>query len=134
MNHLCILIVDDDPEIRAAVRRSLRGPDCTIYEASDGVDAMVIVRNRPIDAVVSDYEMPRMNGLDLLQQVRMTRPDVLRVLLTGQADVQLAMRALNEGAADRFLLKPWDNVDLRGILRVGVHGHRSAETCAVGAR
>jgi CheY-like chemotaxis protein len=120
-----ILIVDDEDEVRTAIRRSLHVPGYTIYEACDGVEGLEVLRKHQIDAIVADYNMPRMNGLDFLQQVRITRPNVLRILLTARADVHLAVRALNEGALHRFLLKPWDHFDLRGILRIALHKMRS---------
>jgi DNA-binding response OmpR family regulator len=113
-----VLLVDDDPEIRAALRRALRGSEYQVIEAPDGETGLAVFRTNPIDIVISDYEMPGMDGLDLLQRVRLQHPRVLRILLTGRADVQVAMRALNEGAANRMLLKPWDQVDLVGTLRI----------------
>jgi DNA-binding response OmpR family regulator len=117
-NTRTVLLVDDDPEIRAALRRALRGPEYQVIEAPDGETGLAVFRTNPIDIVISDYEMPGMDGLDLLQRVRLQHPRVLRILLTGRADVQVAMRALNEGAANRMLLKPWDQVDLVGTLRI----------------
>ena len=116
-----ILIVDDEPDIRSALRRTLKTPGYTLYEASDGVEALEKLKENPVDAIISDYNMPRMNGLDLLTQVRIMTPAVLRILLTARADVHLAVRALNEGSVHRFLLKPWDHVDLKGILRMALH-------------
>jgi DNA-binding NtrC family response regulator len=113
-----ILIVDDDADIRAALRRALRGSEFAVIEAPDGATGLAVFRTNPIDVVISDYEMPGMDGLDLLQRVRLHDPRVLRILLTGRADVQVAMRALNEGAVNRMLLKPWEQVDLLGTLRI----------------
>jgi DNA-binding NtrC family response regulator len=128
-----ILLVDDEPDVRAALRRSLHVPGYVIHECSDGVEAIEFLRKHDVDAVVSDYNMPRMNGLDLLTQVRIIRPEVLRILITARADVHLAVRALNEGSVHRFLLKPWDHIDLRGILRMALHTMRPARA-ALGGR
>ena len=118
MNQRTLLIVDDDPEVRGALRRALRGSEYAVIEAADGAVGLAIFRTNPVDVVISDYEMPGMDGLELLQRVRLHDPRVLRVLLTGRADLQVAMRALNEGAVNRMLLKPWDHVDLLGTLRI----------------
>ena len=123
-----ILIVDDEPDIRGALRRSLNG--YTIHEAGDGVEALDKLRDIEVDAIVSDYNMPRMNGLELLTNARIMYPQVLRILLTARADVHLAVRALNEGSVHRFLLKPWDHIDLRGILRMAIHTMRPAPAMA----
>lgn len=119
-----ILLVDDEPDIRSALRRSMYVPGYTIHECGDGIEALEYLRSHDVDAVVSDYNMPRMNGLDLMTQVRILRPEMLRILITARADVNLAIRALNEGSVHRFLLKPWDHIDLRGILQMALHTMR----------
>jgi len=123
-----ILLADDEPDIRRALKRSLHVPGYTMYEAGDGVDALAVLKQNPCDAIISDFNMPRMNGLDLLTQVRIVYPNMLRILLTARADVHLAVRALNEGAVHRFLLKPWDHVDLKGIVRMALHSMKTTPT------
>jgi response regulator RpfG family c-di-GMP phosphodiesterase len=120
-----ILIVDDEPDMRAALRRSLYQANATFLEAGDGLEAVGLLLDHPVDAVISDFEMPRMDGLELLQYVRLRLPQVLRIMLTARADVNVAVRALNEGAVHRFLLKPWDRIDLRGIIDMGLRGRGS---------
>jgi response regulator RpfG family c-di-GMP phosphodiesterase len=82
------------------------------------VAALEALAQREFQVIISDSSMPGMKGLELLHQVRMLYPNVLRFLLTGEHDVELAARALNESAAHRFLLKPWHRVDLLGIVRL----------------
>jgi CheY-like chemotaxis protein len=89
--------VDDEPDMRAALRRSLYQANATFLEAGDGLEAVGLLRDHPVDAVISDFEMPRMDGLELLQYVRLRLPQVLRIMLTARADVNVAVRALNEG-------------------------------------
>lgn len=113
-----LLIVDDDPEVRKSLRRGLRGNEFDIVEAPDGETGLTMLHAEKPDVVISDYSMPGMNGIDFLHQVRMQMPSTLRIVLTGEIDVKIAARALNEGAADRFLLKPWERVDLLGIVRI----------------
>lgn len=122
MKRYSILVVDDQPEVRVALRRALGTASSTIYEASDAHEALDVVKNTELDMVLSDYEMPGMDGLELLQRIRLTQPSVRRVLLTGRADVKVAVRALNEGAVNRFLLKPWDYYELKGIVELTLHG------------
>ena len=122
-----ILLVDDEPDVRSALRRSVYVPGYTIHEASDGVSALKLIRSTAVDAVLSDHNMPAMTGLDLLKQLRVLAPQSLRLLITARADVELAMRAVNEGAVHRFLLKPWDGIDLRGILRMALHQRAGSE-------
>jgi CheY-like chemotaxis protein len=117
-----ILLVDDEPDMRAALRRSLYRAGATFLEAGDGVEALELLAAHRVDAVISDFEMPRMDGLTLMQHVRLRTPEILRIMVTARADVNVAVRALNEGAVHRFLLKPWDRVDLRGIVDMGLRG------------
>ncbi len=126
MNKLRVLVVDDDMEIRAALRRELSLCDLRCDLAADAEQALILLRETEFDVVVSDFDMPGMNGLDLLQRVRLTHPASYRVLLTGRADLGVAVRALNEGAVHRFLLKPWDRVDLAGIIQIGLRGRQAA--------
>lgn len=115
-----ILLVDDEDDLRATIRRTLRSPEYFFREAADASEALEVLAGGGVDAVISDYNMPHMNGLDFLQRVRITYPQVVRMMLTGQADIRLAVRALNEGAAHRLLLKPWDSFDLKGIVRMAL--------------
>lgn len=113
-----ILLVDDDPDVRGSLRRGLRGSEFVVTEASDAASALQLLAVRRFDVIISDFTMPGLSGLELLHQVRMRYPATVRILLTGEFDVHLAARALNEGAAHRFLLKPWDRVDLIGVVRL----------------
>lgn len=116
-----VLLVDDEPEVRTALRRTLYVPGYSIEEASDGQEALDLAKKTEFDAVVTDYNMPRLDGVTLLQRVRILRPDTVRILITARADLNVAVRAINEDAVHRFLLKPWDNIDVRGILQMALH-------------
>lgn len=126
-----ILLVDDEPDIRRAVRRTLAAPGYTFHEVDDGLQALALLEHQPVDAIVSDYNMPKMTGLDLLSRIRGTHPDIVRILLTARADVHLAVSALNDGIVHRFLLKPWDHVDLRGIVQMTIQTLRTEAGVAV---
>lgn len=128
-----ILLVDDEPDIRRAVRRTLAAPGYSFLEVDDGAAALALLERQRVDAVVSDYNMPAMNGLDLLAQVRDDYPEIVRILLTARADVHLAVGALNDGIVHRFLLKPWDHVDLRGIVQMTIHTLRTDAQVAAAA-
>jgi DNA-binding NtrC family response regulator len=112
-----ILICDDDPDIRASMRRTLRGYE--VVEASSPKEAIETLRTRKFDAIVSDFSMDADNdGLDLLQHARVQYPNLVRFLVTGNRDVEVAMRAVNEGAVDRYFLKPWNDDRLRSALEI----------------
>jgi DNA-binding NtrC family response regulator len=115
-----ILICDDEPEIRAAMRRTLHRFQVTAVESME--EALAKLRERQFHAVVSDFNLGVQNGdgLELLQLVRVLYPRTTRLLVTGNTDVQVAIRALNEGAVHRFFLKPWDDEQLVTALQIAL--------------
>ena len=112
-----ILICDDDPDIRAAMRRTLRGYEIT--EASSPREALDLMKQQTFDGIVSDFSMDAdSDGLDLLQHVRVMYPDTVRFLVTANRDLDVALRAVNEGAVHRYFLKPWNDEKLRQALEI----------------
>jgi response regulator RpfG family c-di-GMP phosphodiesterase len=100
-----ILLVDDEVAILDGLRRQLR-KRFTVHTANSGAEALEFLKSESVAVVVSDMRMPQMNGATLLAQVRAFYPNVVRILLTGQADTQAAIMAVNEGQIYRFLTKP----------------------------
>jgi two-component system, probable response regulator PhcQ len=115
-----ILLVDDEDAVRAALRRCLRAERYQILEVSSGAEGLALLRSRPVDIIIADQLMPAMTGIDFLCSARIIRPDTIRIVLTGHADLDVAMRAINEGLVYRFLVKPWDSQTLRVMLRLAV--------------
>jgi len=112
-----ILICDDDPDIRSAMKRTLRGYDVT--ETASPREALAAMKTRSFDAVISDFSLEaETDGLDLLQHVRMQYPDTIRFLVTGNSDIEIAARAVNEGAVTRYFSKPWSDEKLRAALEI----------------
>jgi response regulator RpfG family c-di-GMP phosphodiesterase len=100
-----ILLVDDEVAILDGLRRQLR-KKFTVHTATGGAEALRLLESEPVTVVVSDMRMPEMNGAAFLARVRERDPDVVRILLTGEADTQAAIAAVNEGQIYRFLTKP----------------------------
>jgi CheY-like chemotaxis protein len=101
-----IVCVDDEPNVLEGLERTL-GFDFDVYTATSGLDALQMLENEGEFAVViSDMRMPRMDGATFLQKVRDGYPDTVRILLTGHAEFEAAIRAVNEGQIFRFLTKP----------------------------
>src|SRR5882672_4792554 len=101
-----ILCVDDEPNVLEAFSRSLR-KDFQVFVAQSGEQGIAMIENEgPFAVVVSDMRMPEMDGIQFLSRVRETIPETVRVMLTGNADQQTAMNAVNEGNIFRFLTKP----------------------------
>lgn len=101
-----ILLVDDEPNVLDGYRRTL-GREFALETAVGGQEALALVaQNGAYAVVVSDMRMPGMDGIQLLSRIKAMSPDTIRVMLTGHADMQTAVTAINEGSIFRFLNKP----------------------------
>lgn len=112
-----ILIVDDDEFVLTAMKKALAREGYEVFTAEDGPRALEIAREHPPDLVLCDYVMPQMNGVEVFQAMSELCPDAVRILVTGQADLEVAMSAINEGGVYKFVLKPWNTKDLGVIVR-----------------
>jgi len=112
MRKPAILFVDDEINVLKSLNRLLWNEDYEIVTESDVEKALERLKNRTFQIVVSDYRMPKMNGLMFLKKVRKISPDSLRIILTGHADIDITLRAINEGHVYKFLTKPWDSQSL----------------------
>ena len=110
------MTVDDDPGVSRSVARDLRrryGQDYRIVRAESGRDALdalreLVLRGEPVAAILADYRMPEMNGIEFLEQAMDVAPHARRALLTAYADTDAAIQAINVVDVDHYLLKPWD--------------------------
>lgn len=119
-----ILIVDDDEKMLDAYRRHLK-KSFDVDVAKDGDLAMTLVgRNGPFAVIISDFRMPGMDGIEFLSRVREAAADSVRMMLTGYADLDIVMEAVNEGYIFRFLTKPCKPEDLRAALEAGVRQYQ----------
>ena len=108
-----ILLVDDEAGVLNALRRIFRQENYQIHVAMCGAEALALLENQPCQLIISDFMMPRMNGVELLRQVKEKYPDTMRIMLTGHADTEAVMGAIKDGAVYKFILKPWNDDDLR---------------------
>ena len=113
-----LLLVDDEDNVRKALKRVFRKEPYEVEDASSAREGMEKLSEKPFDIIISDYKMPHINGLEFLKWVRDYYPDTIRIMLTGQADMDTAVRAINEGEIYRFFTKPWDDQDLRISIRI----------------
>jgi response regulator RpfG family c-di-GMP phosphodiesterase len=119
-----VLCVDDEPRVLEALERNL-GDVFDVVTATSGAEALVELRaHGPFDVVVSDMQMPVMNGATLLAHACRIAPDTMRVLLTGHADAKAAMDAVNLGQVHRYLLKPCAREDLVAALGTAVEARK----------
>lgn len=125
-----ILLVDDDANLLASLRRQLCG-DYEVVTAEDGPSAIEAVRaakaaRMPFAVVLCDMQMPGMDGVATLKAIRDLAPDCARLMLTGCANLQTSMEAINEGNILRFFVKPCPTESIREGLLAGAEHHRQA--------
>ncbi len=119
-----IMLVDDEDYILKALHRTLSlNTDWQVETYEDPREALRRARTTVFDAVVTDFMMPEMNGVELLQEIRELQPDAIRILLTGVIDIETVMSAINKAGAFRFIPKPWEDEQLLEALREGMRFH-----------
>ncbi|MBX2875544.1 MAG: response regulator [Saprospiraceae bacterium] len=110
-----ILYVDDEEDnliaFKAVFRRHFQ-----VHLAQSGQDALALLDQQNIDLIISDQRMPKMTGVELLEQVRERFPDIIRMVLTGYSDVQAIIDAINKGKIYHYITKPWDVDELKIIM------------------
>jgi thioredoxin reductase (NADPH) len=150
-----LMTVDDDPGVSRSVARDLRrryGQDYRVVRAESGREALealreLTLRGEPVAAILADYRMPEMNGIEFLEQAMDVAPHARRALLTAYADTDAAIQAINVVDVDHYLLKPWDPpeeklypvidalvetwraVGVRPVDEIRVVGHRWSAEC-----
>ncbi|GAC1473756.1 MAG: hypothetical protein NVSMB9_22960 [Isosphaeraceae bacterium] len=110
-----LLVVDDEVDVLESLRhlfhRSYR-----VLIASSADQAIEVLNQTEVHLILSDQRMPGMSGDVFLSRARQLQPDAIRMLFTGYADIQAVINAVNEGHIFRYILKPWDSVELEGVI------------------
>lgn len=112
-----VLLVDDEENILRSLQRILRREPWELTTATSGEEALAILANDKFDVIISDARMPGMDGPTLLAEIRKKYPWTIRILLTGYADINSTVKAINDGQIYRYISKPWDDDELRLIIR-----------------
>lgn len=115
-----VLCVDDEVNILKSLQRTLASPAWELVFADSGAKALDIMGQLPVDVIVSDMKMPHMTGAELLEQVAQNYPNSYRILLSGYADNNSLMAAINQGKIQRYLQKPWSNDELKICVQDGI--------------
>ena len=119
-----ILCVDDEVNILEGLQDNLRRK-YKVHAATSGAEGLAILKTEgPFPVIISDMRMPEMNGAEFLSQVRGLYPDSMRILLTGQSDIESAISAVNEGQIFRFLTKPCETDNLISVIELAVEHNR----------
>lgn len=119
-----ILCVDDEPSILRALRRIFMDEPWDLHFATGGEEGLAVVAEQPLDLILSDFRMPGMDGVAFLKKAKEQRPDCMRLVLSGYADINLIVSALNEGEIYRFIPKPWNDDELLDNVRKALEYHR----------
>ncbi|MBN2712971.1 MAG: response regulator [Planctomycetes bacterium] len=117
MKDKTVLFVDDESNILNSLKRLLRKEDYNILTADSAAEGLELLENNEIHLVVSDQRMPNMEGTDFLQKVKEKYPHIVRVILSGYADVAVIVESINKGEIYRFLGKPWNDEELKISVR-----------------
>ena len=112
-----VLLVDDDPLVLNGLIRTLRKEPFRLETACDAETALRMMEAAPFDVVLADQQMPGASGTELLGRIRLGWPDTIRMMLTGEANLQVAIDAINEGRVWRFFTKPANVVDIAVSIR-----------------
>ena len=111
-----ILLVDDETQILKSLLRLFIDTDYDIFTAENGEEALKILETEAIDLIISDMRMPAMDGYQLLYKVKEKYPKVIRIILSGQADEEIVLKAIQKNIAKIYVFKPWDNDEFMNMV------------------
>ena len=117
---ISILVVDDEQEIIESFKRLFRKLPYAFFFADSGEQALQILADNDIDIVISDMRMPQMTGAELFSHITLHAPTIYKILVTGFADLSMTIDAINEGAINKYVQKPWKNEALLKVVQEGV--------------
>ncbi len=116
-----VVVVDDEEMVLTSIVSFLKlESNYNVVTFTAAHQALGYIRENDIDLVISDYLMPEMDGIRFLAEVRSLKPEVPRIILTGYADKENAIKAINEVGLFQYIEKPWDNNDLMLVIRNGL--------------
>ena len=124
-----LVLVDDEQLVLSSLKSFLSlETDYKINTFLSAIEALDFIEKNDIDLVLSDYLMPEMDGITFLSKVRKFKPEIPRIILTGYADKENAIKAINEVGLFQYIEKPWDNDDILIIIRNGLEKQRLIKT------
>ncbi|MDO9226575.1 MAG: response regulator [Pseudomonadota bacterium] len=121
---ITLLFVDDEPSILSSLKRLFRPHGYQIFTGEGGQAGLDVLEKEHVDLVISDMRMPGMDGAHFLEQARLRWPDTIRILLTGYADIESTIAAINKGQIYRYINKPWDDNEIVLIVREALERRR----------
>ena len=122
-----ILCLDDDKNVVNALKRELLHVGSNVLTATEGAKGLELMIDHDCAVIISDMRMPKMDGAEFFRRVLELQPHTFRILLTGYADLEAAMRAVNAGEIHRYLHKPWDAAELARTVDQGLERYELAQ-------
>lgn len=116
MKKYTLLLIDDEPANLQKMHRTFVD-QYNVHLAQTGEEALQVLKVHPVDAVITDQRMPRMSGIEFLDAARKEKPDLVRIILTGYADVNDLIEAINASKVHKYITKPWEPDELRMAVR-----------------
>ncbi len=117
------MLVDDEKSVLNALRRTFRGCQYELETYSVPAEALERARSQDFHVIVSDYRMPGMDGVTLVQEIKALRPDIVAIMLSGFTHLGAVLGAINEAEVFRYVTKPWDDDPLRDNIRGAFRYH-----------
>jgi CheY-like chemotaxis protein len=118
-----VLLVDDDVNVLSALKRLLSHEGYRIITVGSAREGLEALATQSVQVILSDQRMPEMSGSEFLDRVRVLYPQTMRIILSGHADFESDVDAVNRGAIYRFFTKPWNDATLRGEIRAAFRRH-----------
>lgn len=115
-----IMLVDDEPNILSTLKRLLHNEHAYLITANNAQEALERLQSMPVHLLITDNIMPGMSGVELIKKVKEMSPDTIRIVLSGQSDIDAVLKAVNEGEAYRFILKPWNDLELKITVNIAL--------------
>lgn len=119
-----ILIVDDDRLVLSALAETIKREGYPVLTAQNGEEAIQKMTTHPIALIICDQRMPGLSGIEVLKKALIIRPEAIRVVLTGNSDLETVMQAINVGQISQFILKPWEDISLRQTINSCIEKYR----------
>ncbi len=109
--------MDDEISILNTLKRLLRNEEYQLLTASSAEEGLELLDSEKVDIVISDMRMPNIDGAEFLEQVKSRHPDIGRMIMSGFADLESVVKAINKGDINQFISKPWDNDTLKQVVK-----------------
>ena len=117
-----ILLVDDDANILSSISRELAEEPYELLTATSGQEALEIMAVSDISVLIADFRMPEMDGMELLKITKEKYPTIIRMMISGYANITILLKAINENMIYKFITKPWkDSEELKSIVQQAIN-------------